>query len=114
MSNLALTENELNIEIDSTKFEYLDHDNVNLQCTNSKDFIVGKQTNFNGPVTIINCATEPGRGGADERHSSLCSDSSGQRTPPEERIVIRDKVLTASASMTIQNMAEKTERLGKR
>lgn len=84
--------NELNPAI----LDVLAGDSVNVHCVNSTDFVVGKQTNFNGPVTIINC------------ESNLIEDKIKTHVEDDrEKIVIRNKVLSESAATTIQEVAEK-------
>lgn len=87
--------NNLNIELDTHQLEYLEGENLKINCTNSSDFIVGKQTTFNGPVTIINC----------DSPENLTENK--KETDCEERVVIRDKVLTQSATNTVQSKAVK-------
>lgn len=93
--------NDLSIDVNTRQLDYLEGDNLNIQCTHSSDFVVGKQTNFNGPVTIINCDFP-------EKHSvTSCESEAKVNKTQDERIVIRDKVLTASATNTVQNQAVK-------
>jgi len=54
----------------------------NVQCANSTDFIVGRQTNFHAPVTIISCPDQ-------------------KSLPLDEKIVIRDELWTKKTQNSI-------------
>lgn len=61
----------------------------NVNCTSSSDFVVGRQTNFHAPVTIINCPSPY----PDE-------------TP--ESIVIRDQLWSRDTTKALESGAVKT------
>ncbi|KAK6629439.1 hypothetical protein RUM43_003256 [Polyplax serrata] len=90
---------KIETDFDVSRLDELAADGVNVHCINSSDFVVGRQTNFNGPVTIINCEKNLLRKGL--------VPVKNESDDKEEKVVIRDKVLSESASVKIREMALK-------
>lgn len=74
------------------KMDLTDDAGVNLQCVNSSDFIVGKQTNFNGPVTIINY--EEG------------TEMPWKRSVNSEEVIIKERILAPSLAASMENFVK--------
>ncbi|KAL0280541.1 UNVERIFIED_CONTAM: hypothetical protein PYX00_001802 [Menopon gallinae] len=77
-----------------TKVDLKEDAGVNLQCVNSTDFMVGKQTNFNGPVTIVNY--DEGTG----------TDHPLRKYLVNEETVIKERVLAPSLATSMENFVK--------
>ena len=88
--------------------EDVESDVVSVKCINSSEFVVGRQTNFNGPVTIINYEhATPSNSSITINNSNDDGDGDnvGKNNKEGEKIIIRDKVLSESAAKKMKEMA---------